>query len=79
MDQPQSSPKADQAPAIDFDKFSPTRSYTAARKRKDIAMRVLIILAFVVGSLVFNGVCVLLMKPMKALAIKSVTKAASNA
>ncbi|KFI57817.1 phosphate ABC transporter permease PstA [Bifidobacterium choerinum] len=49
MDQPQSSPKADQAPAIDFDKFSPTRSYTAARKRKDIAMRVLIILAFVVA------------------------------
>lgn len=29
---------------------------------------------FVVGSLVFNGVCVLLMKPMKALAVKSVTK-----
>ena len=49
MDQPQSSPKVDQAPAIDFDKFSPTRSYTAARKRKDIAMRVLIILAFVVA------------------------------
>ena len=39
----------------------------------------LFILAFVVGSLVFNGVCVLLMKPMKALAVKSVTKAASNA
>ena len=37
------------------------------------------ILVFVVGSLVFNGVCVLLMKPMKALAVKSVTKAASNA
>ena len=39
----------------------------------------LFILVFVVGSLVFNGVCVLLMKPMKALAVKSVTKAASNA
>ncbi|MDO4362351.1 MAG: hypothetical protein Q4C32_07370, partial [Eubacteriales bacterium] len=39
----------------------------------------LFILVFVVGSLVFNGVCVLLMKPMKALAIKSVTKAASKA
>ena len=39
----------------------------------------LFILAFVVGSLVFNGVCVLLMKPMKALAVKSVTRAASNA
>ena len=39
----------------------------------------LFILAFVVGSLVFNGVCILLMKPMKALAVKSVTKAASNA
>lgn len=39
----------------------------------------LFILVFVVGSLAFNGVCVLLMKPMKALAIKSVTKAASKA
>lgn len=33
---------------------------------------------FVVGSLIFNGVCLLLMKPMKALAIKSVTKAGAN-
>lgn len=29
---------------------------------------------FIVGSLVFNGVCVLLMKPAKALALKSVEK-----
>lgn len=34
---------------------------------------------FVGGSLVFNGVCVLLMKPMKTLAIKSVTKAEAAA
>ena len=32
----------DGAPVIDFDKFKPTRSFTAARKRKDLAMRVLI-------------------------------------
>lgn len=29
---------------------------------------------FIIGSLVFNGVCVLLMKPAKALAVKSVAK-----
>ena len=40
---------ADAAPVIDFDKFKPMRSYTAARKRKDIAMRALIILAFIVA------------------------------
>lgn len=34
--------------------------------------------AFVVSSLIFNGVCLLLMKPMKALAVKSVTKAGAN-
>ena len=38
----------DGAPVIDFDKFKPTRSFTAARKRKDLAMRVLIALAFIV-------------------------------
>ena len=42
-------PTTDAAPVIDFDKFKPTRSYTAARKRKDIAMRALIILAFIVA------------------------------
>ena len=42
-------PTTDAAPVIDFDKFKPTRSYTAARKRKDIAMRTLIILAFIVA------------------------------
>ena len=36
-------------PTIDFDKFKPTRSYIAARKRKDIVMRVLIVLAFIVA------------------------------
>ncbi|MFT8593044.1 MAG: phosphate ABC transporter permease PstA [Bifidobacterium sp.] len=35
--------------SIDFDKFKPTRSYLAARKRKDWMMRVLILLAFVVA------------------------------
>lgn len=34
---------------------------------------------FIAGSLVFNGVCILLMKPMKALAIKSVTKSEQKA
>ena len=49
MSEPQSTPHADAAPVIDFDKFKPTRSYTAARKRKDMVMRVLIILAFIVA------------------------------
>ena len=39
----------DGAPVIDFDKFKPTRSFTAARKRKDLVMRVLIALAFIVA------------------------------
>ncbi len=39
----------DGAPVIDFDKFKPTRSFIAARKRKDAAMRLLISLAFVVA------------------------------
>lgn len=39
----------DGAPVIDFDKFKPTRSFIAARKRKDLAMRVLIALAFVIA------------------------------
>lgn len=38
-----------QAPHIDFDKFKPTRSYIAARKRKDLLMRLFIGLAFVVA------------------------------
>ena len=29
---------------------------------------------FIVGSVLFNGVCVLLMKPAKALAVRSVEK-----
>lgn len=37
------------APVIDFDKFKPTRSFIAARKRKDAAMRMLISLAFIVA------------------------------
>ena len=39
----------DGAPVIDFDKFKPTRSFIAARKRKDAAMRLLISLAFIVA------------------------------
>ena len=31
-------------------------------------------ITFIVGSVIFNGVCVLLMKPAKALAVKSVSK-----
>lgn len=50
MSAAQNTPVAnDQAPVIDFDKFKPTRSYVAARKRKDVAMRVLIVLAFVIA------------------------------
>ncbi|MCI1831584.1 MAG: phosphate ABC transporter permease PstA [Bifidobacterium sp.] len=37
------------APVIDFDRFKPSRSFVAARKRKDLLMRVLISLAFVVA------------------------------
>ena len=39
----------DGAPVIDFDEFKPTRSFIAARKRKDAAMRLLISLAFIVA------------------------------
>ena len=39
----------DGAPVIDFDKFKPTRSFIAACKRKDAAMRLLISLAFIVA------------------------------
>ena len=39
----------DGAPVIDFDKFKPTRSFIAARKRKDAARRLLISLAFIVA------------------------------
>lgn len=39
----------DGAPAIDFDRFKPSRSYIASRKRKDMLMRVLIAAAFVVA------------------------------
>nr|WP_233186156.1 phosphate ABC transporter permease PstA [Gardnerella sp. KA00735] len=34
---------------MDFDKFSPTRSYIASRKRKDFLMHVLIFLSFIVA------------------------------
>lgn len=37
------------APVIDFNKFRPTRSSLAARKRKDMLMRALIFLSFVVA------------------------------
>lgn len=48
---PTAEPKSsmDGAPVIDFDKFKPTRSFVAARKRKDAAMRVLIALAFLIA------------------------------
>ena len=39
----------DGASVIDFDKFKPTRSFTAARKRKDFAMKALISCAFIVA------------------------------
>ena len=58
----------DGAPVIDFDKFKPTRSFTAARKRKDLAMRVLIALAFIVAliPLALRGVAY---KPIGASAL----------
>lgn len=37
------------SPVIDFDKFSPTRSSIASRKRKDFLMHVLIFLSFIVA------------------------------
>lgn len=37
------------SPVIDFDKFSPTRSFIASRKRKDFLMHVLIFLSFIVA------------------------------
>ncbi len=52
------------APVIDFNKFRPTRSSIAARKRKDMLMRTLIFLSFVVALIplvslllttIFNG------------------------
>ncbi|MEE8667059.1 MAG: phosphate ABC transporter permease PstA [Bifidobacterium mongoliense] len=39
----------DGAPVIDFDRFVPTRSAIAARKRKDLLMRVLVAAAFVIA------------------------------
>ncbi|WP_033493851.1 phosphate ABC transporter permease PstA [Bifidobacterium biavatii] len=39
------------APVIDFDKFKPSRSLIASRKRKDAIMTVLIALAFVVACI----------------------------
>lgn len=41
----------DGAPVIDFDKFKPTRSFVASRKRKDMVMRVFIALAFVIACI----------------------------
>ena len=37
------------APVVDFDKFKPTRSFTQARKRKDLFMKVLISIAFLIA------------------------------
>lgn len=39
----------DGAPTIDFDKFRPTRSSMAARRRKDMVMRILIAVAFLIA------------------------------
>ena len=38
-----------ESPKIDFNKFRPTRSRIASRKRKDAFMRVLIFLSFIVA------------------------------
>ncbi len=56
---------SDRGPTPDFDKFVPKRSYTQWRKRKDLFMRILIFLSFVVAliplisvlwTLIANGV-----------------------
>ncbi|NEG78871.1 phosphate ABC transporter permease PstA [Bifidobacterium avesanii] len=39
----------DGAPVIDFDKFKPTRSFIAARKRKNAIMQALIVIAFIIA------------------------------
>lgn len=44
-------PPNETKPAIDFDKFKPSRSALAARKRKDAIMRGLIVLAFVIACI----------------------------
>ena len=41
----------DGAPVIDFDKFKPTRSFIASRKRRDAMMRVFISLAFLIACI----------------------------
>ena len=41
----------DGAPVIDFDKFKPTRSFAASRKRKDVFMKGLICLAFIIACI----------------------------
>ncbi|RFD79813.1 phosphate ABC transporter substrate-binding protein [Gardnerella vaginalis] len=49
VDQRDRAAVSEAAPVIDFDKFRPTRSSIAARKRKDFLMRLLIFLSFVVA------------------------------
>ena len=49
VDQRDRAANSETAPVIDFDKFRPTRSSIAARKRKDFLMRLLIFLSFVVA------------------------------
>lgn len=39
----------DGAPVIDFDKFKPTRSFVAARQRKNVIMQALIVIAFLIA------------------------------
>ncbi|MBT1178422.1 phosphate ABC transporter permease PstA [Bifidobacterium vespertilionis] len=39
----------DGAPVLDFDKFKPTRSFIAARKRKNTIMQALIVIAFIIA------------------------------
>lgn len=45
------SPAVDRGPQPDFDKFAPSRSWNQSRKRKDLAMKVLIYIAFVIACI----------------------------
>ncbi|MDO4913248.1 MAG: phosphate ABC transporter permease PstA [Bifidobacteriaceae bacterium] len=56
------------APVIDFDKFKPTRSFLAARKRKNAVMTIIISLAFVIALIpLISVICTTLFYGIKRL------------
>ena len=56
----------------------PTSRWPASTPRPFAANLPLFFATYILGSLAFNGVCVLLMKPAKALAVKSVQRTQSE-